>query len=113
MVTLRIGVGVMPAGAGGACAGGDAVPDGPACRRSQSPMRTGNGAPRSIADIPSSTPQAEALGKQLKAHGYRFVGPTSVYAFMQNVGMVNDHVRGCFRATGHGQSLAGAGRGRS
>jgi DNA-3-methyladenine glycosylase I len=58
------------------------------------------GAPRSIADIPSSTPQAEALAKQLKAQGYRFVGPTSVYAFMQNVGMVNDHVQGCFRATG-------------
>jgi DNA-3-methyladenine glycosylase I len=59
---------------------------------------TRKGAPRSIADIPSSTPQAEALAKQLKAQGYRFVGPTSVYAFMQNVGMVNDHVRGCFRA---------------
>jgi len=55
---------------------------------------------RSIADIPSSTPQAEALAKQLKAQGYHFVGPTSVYAFMQNVGMVNDHVRGCFRAPG-------------
>jgi DNA-3-methyladenine glycosylase I len=60
--------------------------------------RTPNGAPRSIADIPSSTPQAEALAKQLKAQGYRFVGPTSVYAFLQNVGVVNDHVRGCFRA---------------
>src|SRR5712664_413555 len=64
---------------------------------------TRESAPRSIADIPSSTPQAQALAKQLKAMGYRFVGPTSVYAFMQNVGMVNDHVRGCFRATGHGQ----------
>jgi DNA-3-methyladenine glycosylase I len=61
--------------------------------------RTRQGAPRSIADIPSSTPQAEALAKQLKAQGYRFVGPTSVYAFMQNVGMVNDHVRACFRAS--------------
>ena len=60
-------------------------------------------APRSIADIPSSTPQAEALARELKAQGYHFVGPTSVYAFMQNVGMVNDHVRGCFRAAGHGQ----------
>jgi DNA-3-methyladenine glycosylase I len=59
-------------------------------------------APRSVADLPSSTPQAEALAKQLKAQGYRFVGPTSVYAFMQNVGTVNDHVHGCFRATGHG-----------
>jgi DNA-3-methyladenine glycosylase I len=59
---------------------------------------THKAAPRSIADIPSSTPLAEALAKQLKAQGYRFVGPTSVYSFMQNVGMVNDHVHGCFRA---------------
>jgi DNA-3-methyladenine glycosylase I len=55
-------------------------------------------APRSIADLPKTTPQAEALAKQLKSQGYRFVGPTSVYAFMQNVGVVNDHVHGCFRA---------------
>jgi DNA-3-methyladenine glycosylase I len=55
-------------------------------------------APRSIADVPKTTPQAEALAKQLKAQGYRFVGPTSTYAFMQNVGVVNDHVSGCFRA---------------
>jgi DNA-3-methyladenine glycosylase I len=56
-------------------------------------------APRSLADLPTSTPQAEALAKQLKSQGYRFVGPTSVYAFMQNVGVVNDHIHGCFRAT--------------
>src|SRR5437660_10443563 len=56
-------------------------------------------APRSIANLPKSTPQAEAFAKQLKSQGYRFVGPTSVYAFMQNVGVVNDHVHGCFRAT--------------
>jgi len=55
-------------------------------------------APRSIADLLTSTPQAEAFAKQLKAQGYRFVGPTSVYAFMQNVGVVNDHVHGCFCA---------------
>ena len=55
--------------------------------------------PRSIADLPTSTPQAETFAKQLKSQGYRFVGPTSVYAFMQNVGVVNDHVHGCFRAT--------------
>ena len=55
-------------------------------------------APRSIADLPTSTPQAGAFAKQLKSQGYRFVGPTSVYAFMQNVGVVNDHVHGCFRA---------------
>jgi DNA-3-methyladenine glycosylase I len=56
-------------------------------------------APRSLADIPKSTPQADAFAKQLKAQGYRFVGPTSVYAFMQNVGVVNDHIHKCFRAT--------------
>jgi DNA-3-methyladenine glycosylase I len=55
-------------------------------------------APRSVADWPKSTPQAEAFAKQLKSQGYRFVGPTSVYAFMQNVGVVNDHVHGCFRS---------------
>jgi len=58
-------------------------------------------APRSIADLPTSTSQADAFAKQLKAQGYRFVGGTSVYAFMQNVGVVNDHVRGCFRAIDH------------
>jgi DNA-3-methyladenine glycosylase I len=56
-------------------------------------------APQSLADLPASTPQADAFAKQLKSQGYRFVGPTSVYAFMQNVGVVNDHLHGCFRAT--------------
>jgi DNA-3-methyladenine glycosylase I len=55
-------------------------------------------APRSVAELPKSTPQAEAFARQLKFQGYRFVGPTSVYAFMQNVGVVNDHIHGCFRA---------------
>jgi DNA-3-methyladenine glycosylase I len=56
-------------------------------------------APRSLADLPTSTPEAEAFAKQLKSQGYRFVGPTSLYAFMHNVGVVNDHLHGCFRAT--------------
>jgi DNA-3-methyladenine glycosylase I len=69
-------------------------------------------APMSTADLPKSTPQAEAFAKQLKSQGYRYVGPTSVYAFMQNVGVVNDHIHGCFRAAdyaaepGHGASLS-------
>jgi DNA-3-methyladenine glycosylase I len=75
-----------------------ASPSLPALAKSYQEAR--KAAPSSIADIPSSTPQAKELAKQLKTQGYRFVGPTSVYAFMQNVGMVNDHVRGCFRATG-------------
>jgi len=61
---------------------------------------TSDRAPRSIAELPASTPQAEELAKRLKSQGYRFVGPTSVYAFMQNTGVVNDHIHGCFRATG-------------
>ena len=56
-------------------------------------------APRSLADLPKTTPEAESFARQLKSQGYRFVGPTSVYAFMQNVGVVNYHVHGCFRAT--------------
>ena len=56
-------------------------------------------APRSVADLPTTTPEAEAFAKQLKVQGYRFVGPTSVYAFMQNVGVINDHIHGCFRAS--------------
>jgi DNA-3-methyladenine glycosylase I len=55
--------------------------------------------PRSPADVPTTTSEADALAKQLKSQGYRFIGPTSVYAFMQNVGMVNDHIHGCFRAS--------------
>jgi DNA-3-methyladenine glycosylase I len=64
-------------------------------------------APGSLARLPTSTPQAEAFAKQLKSQGYRFVGPTSVYAFMQNVGVVNDHIRGCFRATAFRTSESG------
>ena len=59
-------------------------------------------APRSLAALPASTPQAQALAQQMKSQGYRFVGPTSVYAFMQNVGVVNDHIHGCFRASDFG-----------
>ena len=60
-------------------------------------------APRSLAALPTSTPRAEKFAKQLTSQGYRFVGPTSVYAFMQNVGVVNDHVHGCFRAADYAE----------
>jgi DNA-3-methyladenine glycosylase I len=63
--------------------------------------------PRSIGDLPTSTPQAQAFAKQLKSQGYRFVGPTSVYAFMQNTGIVNDHIHGCFRATDYRRPASG------
>jgi DNA-3-methyladenine glycosylase I len=50
---------------------------------------------QSFAEIPAQTPESEALSKELRAHGFRFVGPTIVYAFMQAVGMVDDHLAGC------------------
>ena len=50
-----------------------------------------------ITEIPASTPESEAMSKDLQRRGFKFVGPTICYAFMQAVGMVNDHVAGCFR----------------
>jgi len=50
-----------------------------------------------MADIPVKTEEAEAMSKALKKAGFNFVGPTIVYAFMQAVGMVNDHTKKCFR----------------
>ena len=49
-------------------------------------------------DIPAVSPEAEALSKALKARGFRFVGPTIVYAYLQAVGVVDDHLASCFRA---------------
>ena len=57
----------------------------------------------SMKDVPASTPVAEALSKDLKKRGFRFVGPTIVYAHMQATGMVNDHLLGCYR---HAQCAA-------
>lgn len=50
--------------------------------------------------LPTQTPEAEAMSKDLKKRGFRFVGPTICYAFMQAVGMVNDHAPDCFRFKG-------------
>jgi DNA-3-methyladenine glycosylase I len=46
-------------------------------------------------DNPVTSPEAEALSKALRDRGFKFVGPTIIYAFMQAVGVVNDHVEGC------------------
>jgi DNA-3-methyladenine glycosylase I len=51
----------------------------------------------SLAELPDETPESRALSKDLKRRGFRFVGPTICYAFMQSVGLVNDHVVSCFR----------------
>ena len=52
---------------------------------------------RAMSDIPAETELSKRISKALKAEGFRFVGPTTVYAFMQSAGMVNDHLVGCFR----------------
>jgi DNA-3-methyladenine glycosylase I len=52
---------------------------------------------RSIRELPAETAESQAMSKDLKRRGFRFVGPTVCYAFMQAVGMVNDHVTSCFR----------------
>ncbi len=54
---------------------------------------------RPMADLPATSPESDALSKDLKKRGFRFVGSTIVYAFMQAVGMVDDHLNGCFAKT--------------
>ena len=54
--------------------------------------------PRRLGDIPAHTPVSVTMSKALRARGFRFVGPTICYAFMQAVGLVNDHTVDCFRS---------------
>jgi DNA-3-methyladenine glycosylase I len=53
----------------------------------------------SLAEVPATTPESDAMSKDLKRRGFRFVGSTICYAFMQSAGLVDDHVAGCFRAS--------------
>lgn len=52
-----------------------------------------------LADVPAVTPESTAMSAALRRLGFRFVGPTTMYALMQSTGMVDDHVSGCFRAS--------------
>lgn len=52
---------------------------------------------RSVKEVPASTPTSAAISKDLKSRGFKFVGPTTVYAFMQSMGLVNDHLVSCHR----------------
>jgi DNA-3-methyladenine glycosylase I len=54
--------------------------------------------PRSLGDVPATSPESAALSRDLKARGFAFVGPTTMYAAMQACGLVDDHVAGCHRA---------------
>ena len=60
----------------------------------------------SLAEVPAKSAEAEALSKDLRQRGFKFVGPTICYAFMQAAGMVNDHLVGCFRYEELGGSSA-------
>ena len=62
-------------------------------------------APESYASIPASTPESAAASAALKKLGYRFVGPTTLYALMQYAGLVNDHAAGCHLAVGEPGAL--------
>ncbi|MFP3908178.1 MAG: DNA-3-methyladenine glycosylase I [Acidimicrobiales bacterium] len=53
-------------------------------------------APRSMRDVPATTPESTALSRELKRRGFRFVGPTTAYAFIQSMGLVNDHLERCW-----------------
>jgi DNA-3-methyladenine glycosylase I len=55
--------------------------------------------PRTFGDLPAVTPESTAMSTALRARGFQFVGPTTLYALMQSAGMVDDHVEGCWRAT--------------
>ncbi|RFA11935.1 3-methyladenine DNA glycosylase [Subtercola boreus] len=55
--------------------------------------------PHSVADFVATTPESAELSKTLRTLGFRFVGPTTMYALMQSAGVVDDHVEGCFRAS--------------
>ena len=56
--------------------------------------------PRSFAELPATTPESTALSAALRRLGFRFVGPTTVYALMQSAGLVDDHIEGCHRVAG-------------
>ena len=59
------------------------------------PRRRGRPVPKGLGDIPAKTTESTALSKALAKLGFRFVGPTTAYAAMQSLGLVNDHVTGC------------------
>src|SRR6202034_176205 len=63
--------------------------------------------PRTLADLPSATPESKALSRELKQRGFRFTGPVTVYSTMQACGIVDDHLADCFRRDAYG---GGSGR---
>ena len=65
------------------------------------PVRRGRTAPTVLGDLRTQTPESVALSKALRRYGFRFIGPTTAYAAMESLGLVNDHLKGCHvRAAG-------------
>jgi DNA-3-methyladenine glycosylase I len=62
--------------------------------------------PRTLRDVPATTPESDALSRDMKRRGFRFVGSTIIYSFMQATGIVDDHVSDCFRAARPGRGSA-------
>jgi DNA-3-methyladenine glycosylase I len=62
-------------------------------------------APKTLSDLPASTAESKALSAELRRQGFRFVGPTTAYAAMQSLGLVNDHLKGC-----HSRAITGSAR---
>ena len=65
-------------------------------------------APAAFGELPSETPESRALAKRLRAAGFRFVGPTTLYALLQATGFVNDHLAGCPVRGDVARSISGA-----
>jgi DNA-3-methyladenine glycosylase I len=66
-------------------------------------------APRTLADVPATTPASKALSAELKRYGFTFTGPVTAYATMQACGIVNDHLADCFARESQGRAAAGRG----
>jgi DNA-3-methyladenine glycosylase I len=64
------------------------------------PRRRGRRAPVDLAEVPARSEESTALSKELKRYGFRFIGPTTAYAAMQSLGLVNDHLKGCSSRAG-------------
>ena len=62
------------------------------------PQPDGRSRPQSLSEVPATTPESVAMARELKRRGFAFVGPTTCYAMMQAVGIVDDHLAGCWRA---------------
>jgi DNA-3-methyladenine glycosylase I len=68
---------------------------------------------QTLRDLPATTPESDALSKDLRRRGFTFVGSTIIYAFMQAVGMVNDHIQDCFRREEVGRLATSGGSSRA